>query len=64
MHYGIKSYRILGGANIGDLTPDIGNNVLLLLLYALFGIGFPLVVMWGLRKIFTKKISLLFHKGT
>lgn len=48
------------GGNINDLTPNIGNNILLLLLYTLFGIGFPLVVMWGFRKIFAKKISLIF----
>ena len=41
----------MGGANLSDLTPGIGSNVLLLLLYAVFGVGFPLVFMWGFRKI-------------
>ena len=39
-----------GGANLNDLTPSIGNDIFLLLLYAMFGIGFPLVFMWGFRK--------------
>ena len=39
-----------GGGNLSDLTPEIGSNVLLLLLYAAFGVGFPLVFMGGFRK--------------
>lgn len=39
------------GGNIGELTPNIGSNALLLLLYALFGVGGPLMFMWGFRKV-------------
>ena len=39
-----------GGANLSDLTPGIGGNILLLFVYAFFGVGFPLVFMWGFRK--------------
>ena len=39
-----------GGANLCDLTPVVGNNILLLFVYAFFGVGFPLVFMWGFRK--------------
>lgn len=46
-----------GGANLGDLTPSIGSDLFLLLLYAIFGVGFPLVFMWGFRKI----ISLIYY---
>ena len=40
----------MGGGNLSELTPEIGSNVLLLLLYAAFGVGFPLAFMWGFRK--------------
>ena len=40
----------MGGANLSDLTPNVSSNVLLLLLYVIFGVGFPLVFMWGFRK--------------
>lgn len=39
-----------GGASLSDLTPDIGGNILLLLLYAFFGVGIPLLFMWGFRR--------------
>lgn len=39
-----------GGASLFDLTPNIGNNILLLFIYALFGVGFPLLFMWGFRE--------------
>lgn len=39
------------GGNLSDLSPGVGSNVLLLLLYAVFGVGFPLVFMWGFRKV-------------
>ena len=39
------------GAILSDLTPCIGGNILLLLLYAFFGVGFPLLFMWGFRKL-------------
>lgn len=42
-----------GGGNLADLTPNIGNNISLLLLYAVFGVGFPLVFMWGFRIVKT-----------
>ena len=38
-----------GGASLSDLTPVIGSNILLLFVYAFFGVGFPLVFMWGFR---------------
>lgn len=38
-------------ANLSDLTPTVGSNVLLLLIYAFFGVGFPLLFMWGFRKV-------------
>ena len=38
-----------GGANLSDLTPGVGGNMLLLFVYAFFGVGFPLVFMWGFR---------------
>lgn len=47
------------GGNIGDLTPNIGSDALLLLLYTLFGVGFPLMFMWGFRKV---KGAILFLK--
>ena len=40
-----------GGANLSDLTPTVGSNVLLLLIYAFFGVGFPLLFMWGFRRL-------------
>lgn len=39
----------MGGANLSDLTPVVGSNILLLFLYVIFGVGFPLVFMWGFR---------------
>ena len=42
-----------GGGNLADLTPNIENNISLLLLYAVFGVGFPLVFMWGFRIVKT-----------
>lgn len=39
----------MGGANHSDLTPGVGGNMLLLFVYAFFGVGFPLVFMWGFR---------------
>lgn len=41
----------LGGANLRDLTPEVGSNVSLLLFYTAFGVGFPLVFMWVFRKM-------------
>ena len=46
----IKVFGRSGGANLCDLTPAVGGNILLLLLYAFFGVGFPLLFMWGFRK--------------
>ena len=46
-----------GGASLSDLTPVIGSNILLLFLYVIFGVGFPLVFMWRFRngkRIFLK----------
>ena len=40
-----------GGASLSDLTPGVGGDILLLFVYALFGVGFPLVFMWGFRKL-------------
>ena len=40
-----------GGASLSDLTPTVGSNVLLLLIYAFFGVGFPLLFMWGFRRV-------------
>lgn len=59
MYHDIGCYWIPGGGNIGDLTPNIGSNALLLLLYVLFGVGFPLVFIWGFRKV---KRAILFLK--
>lgn len=39
-----------GGASLSDLTPGVGGNILLLFVYAFFGVGFPLVFMWVFRK--------------
>ena len=39
------------GANLSELTPTVGSNVLLLLIYAFFGVGFPLLFMWGFRRV-------------
>lgn len=39
------------GASLSDLSPGVGGNILLLFVYAFFGVGFPLVFMWGFRKI-------------
>lgn len=43
----------MGGANLYDLTPGVGGNNLLLFLYVIFGVGFPLFFMWGFRQIKT-----------
>ena len=48
----------MGGANLSDLTPGVGGNVLLLLIYAFFGIGFPLLFMWGFRILKFKFVKL------
>lgn len=40
----------MGGANLCDLTPVVGSNILLLFLYVIFGVGFPLVFMCGFRE--------------
>ena len=40
----------MGGANLCDLTPGVDGNNLLLFVYALFGVGFPLLFMWGFRR--------------
>lgn len=40
-----------GGASLNDLTPGVSGNILLLFVYSFFGVGFPLVFMWGFRKI-------------
>ena len=42
-----------GGANLSDLTPCVDGNILLLLLYAFFGVGFPLLFMCGFRRVKT-----------
>lgn len=42
-----------GGARLCDLTPGVGGNIFLLLLYAFFGVGFPLLFMWGFRRVKT-----------
>lgn len=41
------------GANLCDLTPGVDGNNLLLFVYALFGVGFPLLFMWGFSQIKT-----------
>lgn len=41
----------MGGANLSDLTPGVDGNILLLFVYAFFGVGFPLLFMWGFRKL-------------
>lgn len=46
----LQSINHSGGANLCDLTPNIGNNILLLFVYAFWGVGFPLVFMWAFRK--------------
>ena len=43
----------MGGANLSDLTPGVDGNNLLLFVYALFGVGFPLLFMWGFSQIKT-----------
>lgn len=40
-----------GGASLSDLTPGVGGNILLLFVYVFFGVGFPLLFMWGFKKI-------------
>ena len=46
------------GANPSDLTPTVGSNVLLLLIYVFFGVGFPLLFMWGFRILKFKFVKL------
>lgn len=41
----------MGGANLSDLTPGVDGNILLLFVYAFFGVGFPLLFIWGFRKL-------------
>lgn len=41
------------GANLCDLTPGVDGNNLLLFVYVLLGVGFPLLFMWGFRQIKT-----------
>lgn len=43
----------MGGANLSDLTPGAGGNILLLFVYVFFGVGFPLLFMLGIRSIKT-----------
>lgn len=52
LYFSITRHR-LWGANLYDLTPGVGGNNLLLFLYVIFGVGFPLFFMWGFRKIKT-----------
>lgn len=53
---------IVGRFNLGgvqtDLTPNVGNNLPLFVIYLLFGVCFPLLFMYLFRKIkkFTKKL--------
>lgn len=47
-----------GGGQISDLTPTVGSNVLLLLIYAFSGAGFPLMFMWGFRILKFKFVKL------
>lgn len=41
----------MGGASLSDLTPGVDGDILLLFVYAFLGVGFPLLFMWGFRKI-------------
>lgn len=41
----------MGGTNLSDLAPGVDGNILLLFVYAFFGVGFPLLFMWGFRKL-------------
>lgn len=34
------------GVSLSDLTPGVGGNMLLLFVYAFFGVGFPLFFLW------------------
>lgn len=47
----LRNSRAGGGAKMSDLTPDISDNISLFLLYAVFGVGFPLVFMFLIRRI-------------
>lgn len=49
----LQSINYSWGANLCDLTPNIDDNILLLFIYTLFGVGFPLLFMWGFRQIKT-----------
>lgn len=49
--YNILRNSRAGGAKMSDLTPDISDNISLFLLYAVFGVGFPLVFMFLIRRI-------------
>lgn len=41
----LSSMKLWGGVNVADLTPYIGSNILLLMLYIVFGVGMPLLFM-------------------
>lgn len=44
--------RLFGGSiNIGGLVPRIGDNILLLLFYTLFGVGIPMLIILSFRRI-------------
>lgn len=40
-----------GGGVLSSLTPGVGNNIVLLILYLISGIGIPLIFMFFLRKL-------------
>lgn len=46
------------GANLSDLTPGVDGNILLLFVYSLFGVGFPLLFMGGFRFLKIKLVKL------
>ena len=46
------------GANLSDLTPCVGDNILLLFVYSFFGVGFPLVFVQGIRVLKFKFVKL------
>lgn len=41
----------MGGGMLSSLTPSVGNNIVLLIIYLISGIGIPLIFMFFFRKL-------------
>lgn len=46
----LQTIGLRGGYELSQLTPSVGSNMLLLSVYLLFGVGFPILFMFCFRK--------------